>query len=209
MIISFRSTPLLLAALACVLAGCATPKFSGVEEYKQLTKKASTAVQNAVHSLEQVSAPPGPPAPKLIDRFKRDVQNLQVDSVQIRARARAIRARGDAYFADWSDNIAKIQDPKVRAAADRSRPQLEASFSRIKSASQQAGAAFDPFLAGLQKLRVELELKPDALTGSTDQELARNTVDHGRQVLAELARIDSELRTITDLLTSRNQTVKK
>ena len=192
-------------ALLCFLAaGCATQKFSGIEEYKQLTRRASTAVQNAVHSLESVSSSPAQPTPKAIANLQRDIQRLQVDSVQVRARARAIRARGDAYFADWSENIAKIKDPKVQAAAARSRPQLEESFNKIKLASQQAGAAFDPFLSGLQKLRVELELHPDAIAGPTDQQLARVTLDHGHEVLVQLARINSELQNIITLLTSGN-----
>jgi hypothetical protein len=189
-------------ALLCLFAGC-TQKFSGVEEYKQLTKRASAAVQNAVHSLENVSPRSGRPAAKLVANFERDLQRLQVDSIQVRARARAIRARGDAYFADWSTNIAKIKDPKVRAAAASSRPQLEATFNQIKLVSQQAGTAFDPFLSGLQKLRVELEVRPDTTANAAYQELARNTLNHGNEVLAELARINTELQTITALLTSR------
>src|SRR5215471_17654696 len=115
---TFRHSYFLSIALLCLLAvGCATQKFSGVEEYKQLTKKASTAVQNSVHSLEKVSASPAEPTSKAIANLQRSVQRLLVDSVQVRARARAIRARGDAYFADWSENIAKIKDPKVQAAA--------------------------------------------------------------------------------------------
>jgi hypothetical protein len=193
---------LILSFATCFFAGCATQKFSGVEEYKQLTKRGSAAVQNAIHSLEKVSVPAGRPSPKLIANFESDLQRLQVDSIQVRARTRAIRARGDAYFADWSENIAKINDPKVRAAAASSRPQLEAAFNQIKLASQKAGAAFDPFLSGLQKLRVELEVRPEAIASGADQELARNTIDHGKQVLVELARINSELQTITTLLTS-------
>jgi len=192
----------LLSALVALFSGCATtPKLSGVEEYKQLTKRATVAVQKAVHSLEKVSASPGPPAPKTIAEFERNLQSLQVDSVQIRARARAIRARGDAYFADWSENIAKIENPKVRAAAERSRPQLQASFEHIKLASQQAGAAFDPFLSGLLKLRVELELRPEAMASPPGNDLARTTLGNGHEVLADLAKIESELQTITKLLT--------
>ena len=197
-------TSLLLfhTVLTCLIVGCGGQKFSGVEEYKQLTKRASAAVENAVRSLENVSAPSGRPASKLIANFERDLQRLQVDSMQVRARARAIRARGDAYFADWSENIANIKDPKVKAAAVNSRPQIEAAFNQIKLASQQAGAAFDPFLSGLQKLRVELELRPDAVTGGPGQELARTTLDNGKQVLVVLAQINSELQTLTTLLTS-------
>src|SRR4051794_24808529 len=69
-------------ALLCLFAGC-TQKFSGVEEYKQLTKRASAAVQNAVHSLENVSPRSGRPAAKLVANFERDLQRLQVDSIQV------------------------------------------------------------------------------------------------------------------------------
>src|SRR5689334_3816408 len=117
----------LVRIMALVLCGCAghepkstTPEFgSGVTEYKQLTEGALTAVHAALDSLNKVSAHSAPCPPDVIAEFSHQVQKLQIDSLRIRARGQAIQARGDAYFASWSESIARIKDPKIRNSAER------------------------------------------------------------------------------------------
>jgi len=195
-----KPSALLFVAIPCLLAGCATEKFAGVEEYKQLTGQAETAVQGALGALEQISTNTGHSTPKRVAGFDHAVQRLQVDSIGIRARARAIQARGDSYFASWSESIANIKDPRVRASAERFHPELEASFSRIKLASQRAGTLYEPFSAGLQKVRVDLEIRPESIDRGSDRELIQNTLEKGRQLLQELGHIDSELLAIKKML---------
>jgi len=197
-----KRNPAFFVAIVCLLSGCATQKFAGVEEYKQLTRQAQTAVQGSLRALEQINDNAGHCTPKMIADFAHELQRLQVDSIRLRARARAIRARGDAYFASWSESIANIKDHRVRESVDRHRPELEASHSKIKLASQQCGAVFDPFLAGLLKLRVELELRPGDLVQDPDRKLMRDTLENGRQVLKELDLIDSELLSMKKIVSA-------
>src|SRR5947208_638809 len=126
MLITNRNASLLLVAIACLLPSCATHQFAGVEEYEQLTHQGEIAVQNALHSLEKIRANAGHCTPKIIAAFEHDVQRMQVDSIKVRARVRAIQARGDAYFASWDESIANIKDPRVRARVARLRPELQA-----------------------------------------------------------------------------------
>ena len=198
-----RNPALPFVVIVCLLSGCATQKFAGVEEYKQVTRQAQTAVQNSFRALEQISDNTGHCTPKMVATFQDQLQRLQVDSVRLRARARAIRARGDAYFASWSESIANIKDPRIRETVNRRRPEIETSFSKIKLASHRAGAAFDPFLSGLQKLRIELELRPGDLQQDSDRKLTHDTLENGRQVLKELGLVDSELSAIKKMLTAR------
>jgi len=199
-----RAIPSTVLALLCVLlCGCATTKFSNIDEYHQLTKQAEDGVESALRSLQKISAHPNKVSHRQVAAFGRDVQSLYVNSIKIRARAQAIQARGDAYFASWSESLANIKDPRVRERANRYRPQLEASFGRIKAASQNAGAAFKPFSAGLQKLRVELETKPGGIDNSADRDLVAKTAEYGLEVLKQLGNIDSELVLMRKLLSGR------
>jgi hypothetical protein len=191
-----------LVALAALFAGCATKEPRGVVEYRQITAQALTGVQEALKSLDQVGAEASP-APKLVSTYSRNVQRLEVDSIQVRARARAILARGDAYFADWSNSIARIKNPRVRELADQSHVELEQSFSKIKLASQEAGAAFKPFLAGLRELRVKLEADPSGIGAGSAKDLMRKTSENGQQVVRELDAINSELNAVTTMLTPK------
>src|SRR5436190_11633424 len=145
--LNFRLSCALVAAV--LLAGCASPKFTNLDEYQQLTTEGTTVVQASLRALDQFSANPGPSGPKTIADFGRAVQRLQVDSIRIRARARAIRSRGDDYFASWENEMTKIKDARMRETVERSHAELQTSFSKIKAASQKAGAAFDLYLGAL------------------------------------------------------------
>jgi len=200
-------------ALALMPVGCATKNSSdnapepgsGIVEYKEMTRQATSSIRSVVNSLDKVAAQAPPCPPKLSNDFSQQVLQLQVDSVRVRARTQTIEARGDAYFASWSESIARIKDPQVRANAERYRPELEQSFSKIKLASQQAGGAFKPFLSGLRLLRVQLEKGSGLPQDDATKELVRTTRAHGGEVLRQLGVIDEQLAAITTML--RGKTV--
>jgi hypothetical protein len=159
-------------------------------------------MHGTLDSLNQVTTRSNPGPPKLIASFSDKVQRLHVDSLRIRARAQAIQARGDAYFAQWSENISRIKDPQVRAAAEHFHPQLEESFSKIKLASQQAGGSFKPFLHGMRMLRLQLENQGSLPQDTATQELVRTTRAEGNEVVHQLTLIYGELDAITRMLKS-------
>ena len=208
--------PLALAA-ACLLGSCATKEpaetaprpGSGVAEYRELTREAVTAVRASLVALDKVSVASNPCPPKLAAAYATEVQRLHADSLRIRARGQAIQARGDAYFADWSASIARIQDRQVRERAERFQPELHQAFSRIKQASQQAGAAFKPFMSGLRMLRVQLDKPPPPGADDATKDLIRTTREHGGEVLHALSGINTELDNITRLLTPGKTVAKQ
>jgi hypothetical protein len=181
---------------------------SGVAEYQQITSQAQKAVISALNSLEKVSAHTNNCPPNVRASLANEAQRLQVDSLQIRARAQAIQARGDAYFADWSETLKQIDNPGVREAAERNHSQLEQSFSQIKLASQQAGAAFKPFLSGLRQLHINLDKDASAAGSSSGSDLLKATRDHGQEVLKQLGVITNELHGITRMLTPTKSSSK-
>jgi len=167
-----------------------------VMEYQQIVAQAKAEVANAVASLEKVGAQSGKVPEGVVADFSSEVGRLEVNSIQIRARAQAIQARGDDYFRDWSDNIVKIKNPHIRELAAQHRPELEQSFSRIKAGSQRAGASFKPFLSSLRTIRLQLETHAGAAPGG---ELISNTLSQGRDVIHELDGVSSELHGIVKM----------
>jgi hypothetical protein len=210
--ISSRLALIGLVLAMSFLVGCATHggknaatrPGSGVAEYTQITKEAQKAVSAALDSLNKLAAHTNDCPPNVRASLAHDLERLQVDSLRIRSRAQAIQARGDAYFADWSESIKQIPDPKVREIAERNHPQLEQSFSKIKASSQQAGAAFKPFLSGVRQLHINLESNPSAAGSGSGNELLRTTRDHGEEVLKQLSAVTNQLHEITVLLTPAN-----
>jgi hypothetical protein len=194
-----------------MLAGCATHQSNieepqpgtGIAEYRQLTKEALAALGVALDSLDKLAIQPDPCPPRVITAFSAEVQRLQIDSLRIRSRAQAIQTRGDAYFADWSENTARIKDPQIREAARRHHSELEQSFSKIKARSQQAGNSFKPFLHGLRMLHVRLETASGLAQGDANQELIRTTRANGAEVVRQLAIVQNELDTVSTMLRTK------
>jgi hypothetical protein len=198
-----------LALFLNILTGCATkeeastvPKQqNGIQEYQQITADAMAAMKRALQSLDLVSAQTNPCPTRIVDAFSDEIQRLQVDSIQVRAHAQAIQARGDAYFENWSENLARVKDPKVRELAERFHPQLQQSFYKIKTTSQETGDTFRNFFSGLRKLRNSLQSNPGIVATESTRDLIRTTRNDGEQVLQLLNSINAELRTMKAMLT--------
>jgi len=200
-----------LVILISTLCGCATKEPSsapqpgnGIQEYHQLTKQAVTLVHATLDSLELISARTNSCPPKIVEAFEKQLQRLQIESIQVRARVQAIQARGDAYFENWSENLARMKDAQIRELAARFHPKLKESFMQIKLASQNAREAFRDFSSGLRKLRVSLENDPSVIRTEATKELIRTTRDTGQQVLQQLSAVNVELQAMTQMLTPAN-----
>jgi hypothetical protein len=208
-----RSRPVkglsVLALLIITLCGCATKEASksepqqqnGIYEYHQITIDAIATVEVALKSLDLVSAQTNPCPARVVEAFAGDVQRLQVESLEVRAHARAIEARGDAYFDNWSENLARVNDPRVRELANRNRPQLRQSFTKIKLTSQETGAAFRSFFSGLRKLRTYLQSDQAIIDSENFKDLIHSTRTNGDQVVQLLGSIKADLETMKTLLT--------
>jgi len=198
---------LFVAAALGLFAGCATQERttstsrpgSGVHEYRQLTSESATAVLTALSWLERVSAQTGRCPPKTVSGFAKQVEQLQVNSIRVRARAQAIRARGEAYFEAWTKNSNDMGAAPPRPAPERL-PQIKESFTRIKLASQEAGESFRPFFGGLRNLRAELEADPSVIETEKARTMIRTTRERGLLVLQKLGVLEDELQALLPLL---------
>jgi hypothetical protein len=197
----------LLGAGLVFLAGCATKSNDrsaptpreDLAEYRQIAVDAQQVVRATLQSLDRTVA--RTPCPhRAFKTFTKDVQRLEVDSFKVRARAQAIRTRGQAYFEQWQEHLASVQDPEVRKLAEQRRDHLQERFSQIRLHTQQAREAFQPFMAGLRRLRNGLENDPAVAGTDSMKELIRATRDNGQKVEAGLAAILVELDAVAAIL---------
>lgn len=196
-----------LAAVAW-MPGCVSKDTSepprpgtGIAEYRKITAEAEQAMQAAIDALAQVAAESHPCRPEVVSRLSEEVNRLQVESIQVRARAQAIQARGDAYFDRWHENMALVKDPNVRALAESRRPLLQEGFQRIKGLSQQARAAFTPFLANLREVRNALERDAASVDANSTRERIRTAMENGKGVQESLTGIIRELDSMGAMVT--------
>jgi hypothetical protein len=199
----------LLAAGVTTLVGCATHDAArraprpgdGIAEYQQIVDDALQAMGTALRSLDRVSAQPDRCSPKVLAAFSKEVERLEVESMQVRARSQAMQARGDAYFENWHENLARMKDPRVRERAEKHRPQLQQHFANLKLASDNAREAFKPFLSGLRRLQSALENDPGTVKTEATKDLIQSTRARGQQVKQGIVAVGEELTAMSSLLT--------
>ena len=156
------------AAVAAVLIGCASTETARKEptlrddfhEYRQIVVQAMDQVDTTLRALDEISAQANRDPRPAYEAFAKAVHRLEVDSIKVRARTQAMRARGDAYFEHWEKYLAGVNNEQVRQLAEEHRPELKRSFEQAQQASQQVREVFRPFLSDLQKLRAVLEADP-------------------------------------------------
>src|SRR3974390_16043 len=198
----------LSTALVVWAAGCASktaaqksaPQQNGIAEYRQIAARAEQALRQALNSLAAVGAQSSRCSPEVLSAFSEEIQRLQVESIQVRAHSQAMQARGDAYFERWHENIARVKDPEIQAAAEARRPQLQESFRKIKALSQEGREAFNPFLADLRQLRNALEKDPAAIDGPATRDRIKEAMEYGEHSERCVAGVGRELDLMSAML---------
>jgi hypothetical protein len=199
------------AAVAAVMIGCASTETARKEptlrqdflEYRQIVVQAMSQIDATLSALDEVAVQANRDPRPAYQAFAKAVHRLEVDSIKVRARTQAMRARGDAYFENWEAYLAGVKNQQVRTLAEQRRPELKRSFEQAQSASQQVREGFRPFLSDLQKLRATLEADPSLAGIDAAKDLILAAKDKGRQVLQGLDRVLAEMNAMTALLRPR------
>jgi hypothetical protein len=195
-------------AIAAALIGCASTDTAPKEptprddfrEYRQNVVQAMGMVDTTMRAADEMSAQANRDPRPAYEAFAKAVHRLEVDSIKVRARTQAMRARGGAYFEHWEHYLAGVDNEQVRQLAEQHRPELKQSFEQAQQAAQQVREVFRPFLSDLQKLRAVLEADPSLARMDAQKSLILATKDKGRQVQQGLDRLLAEMNSMTALL---------
>jgi len=196
------------AAVVVALTGCATtataptvptPRADFIE-YRQIVVQSMKLMDATLRSLDEISVQANRDPRPAYEAFAKAVHRLEVDSIRVRARTHAMRARGDAYFAHWEEYLATVKNEQVRTLAEAHRPELKHSFEQVHLAAQQIHEVFRPFLSDLQKLRAVLEAEPTLARIDAQKDLILAAKDKGQQVQQGLDSFLAEMNSVTALL---------
>jgi hypothetical protein len=196
------------AAVVAALMGCATTETArkiptprdDFIEYRRIVVQSISLMDATLRSLDEISVQAHRDPRPAYAAFAKAVQRLEVDSLKVRARTQAMRARGDAYFEHWQEYLGTVKNEQVRKLAEEHQPELKQSFEQVHVASQQIREVFRPFLSDLQKLRAVLEADPSLAHIDAQKGLILGAKDKGRQVQQGLDRILAEMNSMTALL---------
>jgi hypothetical protein len=119
----------------------------------------SNIVQTLVQ-LDKVRNPENRPA--ALEEFGTQLTRVEAQAQATAERARAMKQKGSAYFAQWEARTAEIQDPAKRQSAESRYTVRKRSYDSIVRNLQEARRNFDPLISSLTQIQRLLEAKPDA-----------------------------------------------
>ncbi len=192
---------ILIAAALLVAAGCASKKADPVlkkekedlSEYREAAADALRAMKATLVSFDKACGE-HPCSPETLKTFNQDVQQLEIDSFKLRARAQAMKVMGDAYFQQWHEHLAAIEDAEARQLATERHDALQESFNKIRDVSKDTREAFGTYISGVHRVRNALETNPAAASGEKLQATIGKTRESGQKVVEGLTAIMEELK---------------
>ncbi len=166
----------LLLLVSCPAAAApAAPRLTPVEAKARMEAASAEILDlnsNICMTLVQLQRLPHSEDPQAqFQQFSLQLTNLEQQVELISKRARAMKQRGDAYFADWEARIRVIRDPeRWRTAQSRYNARKE-SYHRLVQNLQIAKANCVPLLAHLRQIQQLLRYSRDpvGLAAAKDQ----------------------------------------
>jgi|SoiMethySBSTD1v2_1073268.scaffolds.fasta_scaffold44893_2 chromosome segregation ATPase len=89
--------------------------------------------------------------------FEKSLSALEGTAADVSETATAMRERGQAYFAQWDQQLASIQNEDIRERSTERRTAIEASLNKLQGDYTEAKTAFEPLLATLRDIRTALK----------------------------------------------------
>jgi chromosome segregation ATPase len=102
------------------------------------------------------------------DKYKEEVKDLENAAKSARERAADMRARSAEYQKKWAEEMSKVTNPDLKAAAAARADKVRSRYATIQSQAQDVRAAYEPFMRDLKDVQTYLsnDLTPAAITAA-------------------------------------------
>lgn len=187
---------------ALVLSGCASSKGysqadktgKGIADFRDEVVKLKKAADGAMANLTLTTETAATDPRKAYDAFAKSVGEVEAARARAGKRAADMKAAGEAYFKQWEEQLASIENPDIRKLAESNKTKLSETFKKLGPLLQQAKADFDPFASDLKDLRSYL-----------GQDLTVTGVDSARKIIEKTRKNGVTLqKSLDDLIAEMN-----
>ena len=207
---SIQSVALAVTAFTAValMAGCATSGYKqadktgeGISAFRGEVVNTKTAIDNTLKALDQVAVTATSDPRPAFEKFSKEVGNLESSAEKSRSRAQSMKEKGDAYFAQWEQELAQVKDDNIRKLAQERRAKLQTSFGEIRKVAEPLKTQFDPWMSSLKDL--ETYLKNDlTINGvAAAKDLFAKSKSEGLKVQKSMDDLLAELNTVAATIT--------
>ena len=194
---------------AVLLSGCASTGYQRADktgesianfhnEVVNLKKAVDGSMANLSLTTEAAASDPR----NAFNTFSKSVDRVQDARARCAKRATEVKAQGNAYFKQWEQQLAQINDPDIRQVAQARKAKLNEIFSKVGPALEQAKADFDPFLVNLKELRTFLSLDLTVAGVDSARPIIEKTRESGVKIQESLDTLLAEMNAISATLTA-------
>jgi len=200
-----------LTALALALA----TGFASAAGYKQADKTGEAintlrtdvsnikiAVDNSMKALDALAATASTNPRKAFEQFAKSVDKVEDAAEDAKKHAEKMRAKGAEYFKDWEKQLSEVKSEEIRKLATERRAKLQETFGNIRKVTDEAKAAFTPFLANLKDLRTALSADITVQGIDAAKGIFLKTKTSGAEVQKHLDGLITELNSVVASITA-------
>jgi len=192
-----------------LLAGCGTTAGcqhaerigAGIAEYRDEVVNVKKAVDETLESMDQIEITADTDPRKAFERFSDKLAALEAAAARAEKRSQDMMAQGEAYFAQWEQQLAQLRNPQIKQLAEERKTKLWESFNSIKKVQEPLKAQFDPWLSDVKDL--QKYLSNDLTIAGVDAAKSQfvKTKSDGLEVEKSMDALVAELNTIAAALT--------
>jgi|WetSurMetagenome_2_1015567.scaffolds.fasta_scaffold55618_3 hypothetical protein len=193
----------LFAPTQAIAAGYKAADKTGasIAEFRDEIVKVKKEVDATMAALDKIVVTATSDPRKAFKEFDKAVPRIDEAAKKAKKRAEDMKARGQAYFAQWEKEMAAVNSPEIRQLAEERKAKLQAVFGNIKNFMEPARDQFTSWLANLKDL--QKYLSNDLTIGGIDaaKELIGKTKTEGQGVQQSMDKVIAELNTIVATIT--------
>jgi hypothetical protein len=177
---------------------------AGIAEYREEVVNTKAAVDNTMKCLDQIAVTATMNPRQAFQDFSKSMAGLESAAAKARKRGEEMKARGQAYFTQWEQQMASVKNPEIRKLAEQQKAKLQATFDSIRKYSELLRAQFDPWLSDLKDL--QNYLGNDLTISGVDaaKSLFAKAQAEGMEVQKSMEALVAELNTVAATLTPAN-----
>ena len=206
--IQLVSLAAMTVAATVLITGCKTSGYqqadktgAGVASFRDEIVKGKAAVDATMKSLGDIASTANTDPRKAFEQYTKDVANLDSQATKIKKRAQDMKEQGQAYFAQWQEQMGQVSNPEIRALSEQRKAKLQETFDAIKKYTEPLKAQFDPWMSDLKDLQKYLSNDLTIAGVDAAKSLFTKTQNAGLEVQKSMDGLVTELNTLAATIT--------
>jgi hypothetical protein len=206
--VSLAAMTLVAAAL---ITGCKSTGYqqadktgSGLADFRTEIVNGKKAVDSTLSALDQIATSANTNPRQAFERYAKEVANLDSIANKARKRGQEMKDQGQAYFAQWEQQLSQVKDENIRKLAQDRKAKLQESFDKIREYTEPLKEQFDPWMSSLKDLQSYLSNDLTVTGVAAAKKPFAKAKSDGLKVQKSMDKLIEELNELAATLTPAN-----